>query len=69
MAPKSQKRPQNKSKSIVRIERNIENENFSTTLANPKTIVEPYLNPKNSPLGPKKSKMTLTLSQNQMSEL
>ena len=36
---------------------------------NLKTVVEPYSKPKNSPLGPKKSKMTPKLSQNKMSDL
>ena len=46
-----------------------ENENWSTTWVDPKTVVEPYPNPKNSPLGPQKVKNTPKLSQNQMSEL
>ena len=57
------------SKSNDRVEGNIENESCSTSGVDPKTVNEPYPNPKNSPLGPKKSKMTLTLSQNQMTEL
>ena len=43
-----------KSKSNVRIERNIENESCSTTWVDPKTVVEPCPHPKSSPLGPKK---------------
>ena len=34
----------------------------------PKTVFEPYPKPKKSPLGPKNSKMTQKLGQNQMSE-
>ena len=52
-APKSQKWPKNRSKSNVRIEGNIENENCSTTRVDPKTVFEPYPDPKNSPFGPK----------------
>ena len=36
---------------------------------NPKTVFEPFYSPKYSQLGPKKSKITPKLSQNQMSEL
>ena len=61
--------PKIKSKSNVRIERNIENESCSTTWVELRTFFEPFPNSKNSPLGPKKSKMTPKLSQNQMSEL
>ena len=35
----------------------------------PKTVFEPHIEPNNSPLGPKKSKTTPKLSQNQMPEL
>ena len=35
----------------------------------PQTVFEPYHNPKTSPLGHKKDKMTPKLSLNQMSEL
>ena len=57
------------SKSNVRIERNKENESCSTTLVDPKSVVEPYPNPKNSPLGPpKQKKITPKLSQSQKSE-
>jgi len=35
----------------------------------PKQFCETFLNPKNSPLGPQKVKITPKLSQNQMSEL
>ena len=59
-APKSPKWPQNQV--------NIENESCSTTWGDPKSVYEPYANPKNSPLGPQKLKMTPKLSQNQMSE-
>ena len=41
---------------MVRIDRNIENESCSTIWVDPKTVVEPYPNPKNNPLGPKKLK-------------
>ena len=44
------------SKSNVRIEGNIQNESWTTTLLDPKTDFEPYPNPKNSPLGPQKVK-------------
>ena len=43
-------------KSNVRIERDKENKSCSTTWVDPKTLVEPYLNPKVSPLGPQKVK-------------
>ena len=48
--------PKIQSKSNVRIERNKENESYSTTWVEPKTVFEPYPNPKNSPLGPQKVK-------------
>ena len=48
--------PKNKWKSNVRIERNKENESCSTTWVDPKTVVKPYPDPKNSPLWPKKVK-------------
>ena len=35
----------------------------------PKTVFEPFLNPKNSPLGPPKVKITPKFGQNQMLEL
>ena len=66
---KVKKEPKIRSNSKVRIERNIENESCSTTWVHPNTLFEPFPNPKNSPLQPQKSKMTLELSQNQMSEL
>ena len=47
----------------------IENENCSTTWVDPKTVFEPYPNPKNSPIWPQKVKMTWKLSPNQMLEL
>ena len=50
------------------IEQKSENKSYKSILGDPKTVFEPYPNPKNSPLGPKKSKMTPKLSQNQMSE-
>ena len=37
-------------------ERNKENESSSTTWVDPKTVYEPFLNPKNSLLGPPKVK-------------
>ena len=58
--------PKIKSKSIVRIWGNIENE---TTWVDPKTVFEPFPNLKNSPLGPQKVKNYPKISQNQMSEL
>ena len=48
--------PKIKSKVNVRIERNKENESFSTKWVDPKTVVEPYPSPKNVPLGPQKVK-------------
>ena len=48
--------PKIKSRSKVKIERNIENESYWTTWVDPKTIVEPHPNPKSSPLGPQKVK-------------
>merc|ERR1712236_775 len=48
--------PKLKSKSNVRIQGNIENESCSTTLVDPKTVVEPYSDHKTSPLGPQKEK-------------
>ena len=47
---------QNKVKSNVTIEGNIENESSSTTWVEPKTDFEPYTDPKNIPLGPQKVK-------------
>ena len=44
------------SKPNIRIDGNIENESFSTTWIDPKTVFEPYPNRKNSPLGPQKIK-------------
>ena len=41
----------------------------SQTWLDPKTVFEPFPNPKNSQLGPKNSKMTPKSSQNKMSEL
>ena len=35
----------------------------------PKTVFEPHIEPKNSPLAPEKVKITSKLIQNQMSEL
>ena len=58
-----------KSTSKVTIEQNVENRSFSTTWVDPKTVFEPYPDPKNSPLGPPKVKMTPKLSQNQVTEL
>ena len=48
--------PKIKSKSKVRIEENIENKSCSTICVDPKTVFEPYLDPKNSTFGPKKVK-------------
>ena len=61
--------PEIKSKSKVRIERNIENESCSTTLVDPKTVFEKYSGPKYNQLGPQKAKTTPKSRQNQMSEL
>ena len=41
---------------MVRIERDIENESCSTLWVDPKTVFEPHIEPKNSPLGPQKVK-------------
>ena len=38
------------------IEQNSENKSCYSILRDPKTVFEPYPNPKNSPLGPKKAK-------------
>ena len=47
LAPQKVKNdPKIKSKSDVRIERNIENESYSTTWSDPQTGFEPYTNPK-----------------------
>ena len=48
--------PKIKSKSNVRIEGNIEHESCSTTWVDPIKVIEPYPNPKNSPLGLQKVK-------------
>ena len=52
-ASKSKKK-QNYVKIKVRIERNTENESCWTTWIDPKTVFEPHIEPKNSPLGPQK---------------
>ena len=44
------------SKSNVKIVRNIENESCLTTLVDSKTVFEPYIEPKNGPLGSQKFK-------------
>ena len=43
-------------------------ESYSTTWVDPKTVYEPFPNPKNITLGPQKVKMTQKFSQNQISE-
>ena len=48
--------PKTMSKSNVRIEGNIKSESCSTTWLDPKTVYIPFLDPKNSPLGPKSQK-------------
>ena len=63
MAQKNQKRPKIKIKSKIRIEGIIENKICSSSCVDPKIAFETYNEPKNSPLGPKKSKLTLKLSQ------
>ena len=69
LGPKEVKNdPKIKTKVNVRIERNKENESYSTTWVDLKTVVEPYPNPKNSPLGPQKVKLIRKLSQNQIYE-
>ena len=54
-APKNKKDPKIKSNSKVKIEVSIENKSYSTTWVDPKTVLELYPDPKNSPLGPPKS--------------
>ena len=49
----TQKLSQNK---MSELKKNKEDERCSTTYVDPKTVVEPYSNPKNSPLGPQKVK-------------
>ena len=61
--------PKIKSNLNVRIQGIIQNESLSTTWVDPKTVLEPHIEPKNSPLGPRKSKMTPKSCQNQMSKL
>ena len=61
--------PKIQSKSKVRIGGPIENENCSTTWIDPKSVFEPYPDPKNSPLLPPKSQKWPNLSQNQKLEL
>ena len=56
--------PKIKSNLNVRIQGIIQNESFSTTWVDPKTVLEPHIEPKNSPLGPRKSKMTPKSCQN-----
>ena len=43
-------------KTNIWIDGNIHNESWTTTWVHPKTVFEPYPNPKNSPLGPQKDK-------------
>ena len=47
---------------------NIENESCSTARVDHKTVVEPYPNPQNSSLGPKKVKNYPKIKQKQISE-
>ena len=54
--------PNIKSKSKASIEKNIENKSCSTTWEDPKTVFEPYPDPKNGPLSPKKSTETQNFS-------
>ena len=61
---KVKKDPDFKSKSKVRIERNIGNESCSTIWVDPKTVVEPYPNPKNRPIRPQKFKNEAKLRKN-----
>ena len=56
MAPKTKKVYPKLSKNQMKIDDNIENESCSTTWVDPKTVFEPFPNPKKSPLGPKKVK-------------
>ena len=53
--PKTPKNgPKIKSKLKVRIQESIEKESCLALWLDPKNVFEPYLSPKNSPLGPKK---------------
>ena len=47
---------QNYVKTDTRIDWNIHNESWTTTWVDPKTVFEPFLDPKNSLSGPKKVK-------------
>ena len=59
-----------KSNSNVRIKEIIEDEICSTTWVDPETVFEPHIEPKNIPLGHKKSlKINPKSIQNKMSEL
>ena len=51
------------------IEQNSEYKSYLSIWRDPKTVFEPYPDPKNCPLGPQKVKMTPKLSQNQKWEL
>ena len=55
-ASKSENNPKMKSTSSVRFEGMIKNESCSIKWVDPKTVFEPYLNPKKDPLGPQKVK-------------
>ena len=68
-ALKSKNDPKVKSKSKVRIEGTIENKSCSTTWVDPKTVFEPYPDPKKTFGAQKCKKMTPKLSQNQKLEL
>jgi len=45
------------------------NKSFSASCVDSKTVLEPYPDPENSPLGPKKARNDQKLSQNQKLEL
>ena len=70
MTQKVKKDPKFKSKLKVRIEGNVgKNESCPSKWVDPKTVFEPHIEPKNSPLGQWKSKMTPKSCQNQISKL
>ena len=56
LSKKGKNDPKIKSKLYVRIYRNIENGSCSTTWVDPKTVFDPFPDPKNSPTGPQKVK-------------
>ena len=53
-APKDKNDPKIRSNSNITMQGIIENEHCSTTGVDPKTVFEPHIEAKNSPLGPEK---------------